>query len=278
MESSLIVIAIAIGIIVIFIFGVFSFFSKYYCDVKQGYAMIVMNRGKPEVAFTGRMVYPVIHKAEMMDISLKTIEILRTGKDGLICRDSIRADIKMAFFVQVNRTVENVLKVAQGIGCARASNKQTLEELFSAKFSEAMEIVGKSMDFADIFQERDKFRDEIMCQIGVDLFGFELVDAAIYYLEQTPLSSLDPNDIFDAQGIRKITELTAQENVRTTEYRCNEQVQIKKKDVETLEALYALERQRAEAERKHQREIASLKARENTETEARQYGLRREIQ
>jgi hypothetical protein len=32
---------------------------------------------RPEVTFTGRMVYPIIHKAELMDISLKTIEIDR---------------------------------------------------------------------------------------------------------------------------------------------------------------------------------------------------------
>jgi len=36
-----------------------------------------------------------------MDISVKTIEIARTGREGLICRDNIRADIKVTFFVRV---------------------------------------------------------------------------------------------------------------------------------------------------------------------------------
>ena len=266
MDSSLTVVLAAIGIIVIFIFGVFSLFSKFYRKVEQGYAMIInTTRSEPDVTFTGGMVYPIIHKAELMDISRKTIEISRTGKDGLICRDNIRADIKVTFFVQVNKTVENVLRVAQGIGCARASNKDTLEGLFSAKFSEALKTVGKAMDFVDLYQERDKFRDEIKRQIGTDLSGYELVDAAIDYLEQTPLSSLDPHNILDAQGIKKITELTAVEHVRTNEFVNNEKAQIKKKDTETQEALYALERQRAEAEAVQQREIASVKAREEAE-------------
>ncbi|MDR0777162.1 MAG: hypothetical protein LBE81_11080 [Azonexus sp.] len=266
MGSSLIVMAVAVGIIAIFIFGLFALFSKFYRKVEQGYAMIVnTTRSEPDVTFTGRMVYPIIHKAEMMDIARKTIEIARTGKDGLICRDNIRADIKVTFFVQVNKTTEDVLKVAQGIGCARASNKETLEELFSAKFSEALKTVGKLMDFVQLYQERDDFRDKIVRQIGKDLSGYELVDVAIDYLEQTPLSMLDKNNILDAQGIKKITELTTYENVRTNEYKRNEEMQITKKNVETREAILELERQQADAEFKQQREIASVKAREEAE-------------
>lgn len=266
MGSSLIVMAVAVGIVAIFIFGLFALFSKFYRKVEQGYAMIVnTTRSEPDVTFTGRMVYPIIHKAEMMDIARKTIEIVRTGKDGLICRDNIRADIKVTFFVQVNKTTEDVLKVAQGIGCARASNKEILEELFSAKFSEALKTVGKLMDFVQLYQERDDFRDKIVRQIGKDLSGYELVDVAIDYLEQTPLSMLDKNNILDAQGIKKITELTTQENVRTNEYKRNEEMQITKKNVETREAILELERQQADAEFKQQREIASVKAREEAE-------------
>ena len=39
-----------------------------------------------------------------MDISVKRIEIDRHGEEGLICKDNIRADIKVAFFVRVNKT------------------------------------------------------------------------------------------------------------------------------------------------------------------------------
>ncbi|MDR2208914.1 MAG: hypothetical protein LBE22_08100 [Azoarcus sp.] len=266
MESSLTIVLVAVGIIVFFIFGIFALFSKFYRKVEQGYAMIInTTRKDPDVTFTGGMVYPIIHKAEMMDISRKTIEIARIGNEGLICQDNIRADIKVTFFVQVNKTEENVLRVAQGIGCARASNKQTLEELFSAKFSEALKTVGRSLDFVDLYQERDKFRDEIKRQIGTDLSGYELVDAAIDYLEQTKIEDLNKGNILDVQGIKKITELTAQESVRTNELNRNKEALIKKKDVETRQAIVELERQQAEAELRQKREIASTKAREESE-------------
>ncbi|MEW5788821.1 MAG: hypothetical protein AB1899_13305 [Pseudomonadota bacterium] len=258
---------IAIGILGFLLLSLFAMFAKFYKKVEQGYAMIVNTlRSEPEVTFTGRMVYPIIHKAEMMDIALKTIEIDRTGNEGLICQDNIRADIKVKFFVRVNKTAEDVLKVAQGIGCERASNQEILEELFSSKFSEALKTVGKAMDFVELYQARDRFRDEIIRQIGDDLSGYVLEDAAIDYLEQTPLSKLDPSNILDAQGIKKITELTALENVRTNELRRNEEMQIKKKDVETREAMLELERQQTDAESRQQREIASVQAREAAET------------
>jgi uncharacterized membrane protein YqiK len=266
MGQTLIVVAVVIGILVLFIFGLFAMFSHFYRKVEQGYAMIVnTTRSEPDVTFTGRMVYPIIHKAEMMDIALKTIEIARTGNDGLICQDNIRADIKVTFFVRVNKTAEDVLRVAQGIGCARASSQETLEALFSAKFSEALKTVGKSMNFVELYQARDHFRDEIIRQIGDDLSGYILTDAAIDYLEQTPLDRLDPSNILDAQGIKKITDLTAVEHVHTNEFRRNEEMQIKKKDVETREAILELERQQSDAEFKQRREIASVKAREEAE-------------
>ncbi len=258
---------VAVGILALLVLILFAAFAKFYRKVEQGFAMIVNTlRSEPEVTFTGRMVYPIIHKAELMDIAVKTIEIDRTGNEGLICKDNIRADIKVKFFVRVNKTAEDVLKVAQGIGCNRASNHDTLEELFSAKFSEALKTVGKAMDFVDLYQARDRFRDEIIRQIGDDLSGYVLEDAAIDFLEQTPLAKLDPDNILDAQGIKKITELTAVEHVFTNNLRRDEEMQIKKKNVETREAMLELERQQADAEARQTREVASVRAREHAET------------
>lgn len=261
--TTLIVVVVLVALAVLALMAVVA---KFYQKVDQGRAMIVNTmRAEPEVTFTGRLVIPVLHRREVMDISLKTIEIERMGKEGLICKDNMRADIKVKFFVRVNKTREDVLRVAQGIGCERASNQATLEDLFSAKFSEALKTVGKAMDFVDLYEARDRFRDQIVRQIGDELSGYVLEDAAIDYLEQTPLEKLDPHNILDAQGIKKITELTAEQNVFTNELRRNEEMRIKKKDVETAEAVLELERQKAHAEANQLREIAITRAREEAE-------------
>jgi uncharacterized membrane protein YqiK len=250
----------------IIILGTLMLIAKFYRKVEQGKALVVNKMKRdPEVTFTGAVVLPVIHKAEVMDISVKTIEIDRRGKEGLICQDNIRADIKVTFFVRVNKSVEDVIKVAQAIGCARASSPETLDELFSAKFSEALKTVGKQLEFEDLYTKRDEFRDAIIQIIGRDLNGYVLEDAAIDYLEQTPLDSLDPKNILDAQGIRKITELTTLQHIRTNEFQNNEKKAIKKQDVEAAEAILELERVQADAESKQKREIESVRARETAE-------------
>ena len=106
----------AFGAGLIILFGVGALFARFYRQVEQGKALIVnTSRSEPAVTFTGRLVLPVVNRAEVMDLSVKTIQIDRRGKEGLICNDNIRADINVTFFVRVNKTAEDVLKVARPV-------------------------------------------------------------------------------------------------------------------------------------------------------------------
>src|SRR5688572_11364763 len=84
-----------------------------YKKVEQGTAIVRNGVGGSRVSFSGIFVIPVFHRSERMDISVKRIEIYRHGAEGLICLDNIRADIKVAFFVRVNQTQQDVMHVAQ---------------------------------------------------------------------------------------------------------------------------------------------------------------------
>lgn len=260
---------LGVGVFIFFavVMGVASIFKSFYIKVNQGTALIVNDMSSsPKVHFTGALVYPIIYKKELMKISLLTLEVDRRGKDGLICADNMRADITVAFYLRVNETSEDVLKVAKSIGADRASDKGAVNQLFNAKFSEALKTVGKQIEFVSLFENRQEFREKIIEVIGDDLNGYVLEDVAIDYLEQTPKASLDPNNILDSEGIKKITELTAQQNIRTNILERDEELAIKNKDVKTVEAMLELERQQSDAEAKQAREIASIQAREEAET------------
>jgi uncharacterized membrane protein YqiK len=257
----------AVGVVFAVLIGLGILFKAFYVKVEQGVALIVNDLSStPKVKFTGGFVLPIIYKKELMRISLITMEVDRRGKDGLICADNMRADITVAFYLRVNETAEDVLKVAKSIGANRASSKEAVNDLFNAKFSEALKTVGKQIDFVKLFENRQEFRDKIIEVIGNDLNGYVLEDVAIDYLEQTPKSSLDPSNILDAEGIRKITELTATQNIQTNNFSRDEELAIKKKNVETVEAMLELERQQSDAEAKQKREIQTIIAREEAET------------
>ena len=265
--SVLMPIATGIGIFILVLLALAALFKAFYYKVEQGTALIVNDMSaRPKVHFTGALVYPILYKKELMRISLITLEVDRRGKDGLICLDNMRADITVAFYLRVNETADDVLKVAKSIGASRASDRAAVNELFNAKFSEALKTVGKQIEFEKLFENRQQFREKIIEVIGDDLNGYVLEDVAIDYLEQTPKSELDPYNILDSQGIRKITELTAMQNVQTNELERDEELAIKKKNVSTREAMLELERQQEDAEARQQREVLSIQAREEAET------------
>jgi uncharacterized membrane protein YqiK len=258
--------AIAIG--VLFVFSLLIMVAKFYTKVEQGQALIInKTKGRTEISTTGGMVYPVVHKKEIMDISTKRMMLERKGRSGLICQDNIRADIIITFYIRVNETKEDILRVAKQVGCDRSSYPETLQELFEAKFSEALKTVGKQLNFTELFTQRDIFRDKIKEVIGQDLSGYVLEDVAIDFLEQTSIHDLDPNNIMDSEGIRRITELTAQQSVETNDLKRQEEIKIKRQDIEAKEKGLELERQLADAQAKQEREVATVKAREEAETE-----------
>lgn len=276
MGSVLAAAAIVVIVVVIVIFLVALLVSRLFLKVPQGQALVVSKWRSVVVTFTGQIVVPVIHKAEIMDISVKNIQIERRGKgNGLICKDNIRADISVEFFVKVDPTEQAVKKVAQAIGCERASDIATLNTLFAAKFSEALKTVGKKFEFESLYTDRDSFRDEIVEIIGKDLNGYVLEDVAIDYLEQTPLADFDPDNILDADGIRKITERTAVQHIETNKAEQLEREETTRRTVDADKAVFEMERDRAEAHARQQQEIRTVEAQADAEAKLIEEGERK---
>ena len=117
------IIAMALAALLAIIMAVAIVYASLYRKVKRGTAMIRTGIGGTRIEFNGLLVIPIFHRVETMDISLKRVEIDRSAQNGLICKDNMRADIKVAFFVRVNNVEDDVLRVAQAVGCERASSE-----------------------------------------------------------------------------------------------------------------------------------------------------------
>jgi uncharacterized membrane protein YqiK len=257
-----------IGGFVILVTGFAVMVKKFYIKVSPGQALINNKTGDLiTVSFTGGLVLPIIHRAEIMDLSVKMIEIERRGREGLTCMDNVRADIKVAFFVQVSHDVEKVKQVAARIGTNRASHVETLHTLFSAKFSEALKTVGYQMNFLQLYTDRANFRKKIYDQIGPDLDGYELTDVVIDYLEQTPLEALDPENMLDAEGIRAITKITKEKEVETNRLRNEAEMQIKQQDTTAQEVITKQDAIQKGTVAAREREAIVAQARERAEAD-----------
>src|SRR5690606_38988741 len=109
MESILPIIGIGIGVLLFLVIVYFAIIAMFYKKIPQGQALIRTGFGGTKVATDkGLYTVAVFHKTEIMDISVKKIQIERIANEGFICKDNMRADIKVAFFVRVNNDIEYI--------------------------------------------------------------------------------------------------------------------------------------------------------------------------
>ena len=283
---------IIICVLFIAIISLFLFIKK----IKPGEAGVRTGVGGITVAKDYMLRVPGLQQLQIMDLSVKKLEVVRKGKDGLICEDNIRADIEVVFYVRVNdeksevdgkTDFHDIKTVATQVGCERASEIELLKQLFEAKFSEALKSAGKKMQFEKLYTDRIPFRQEIIDTIGSDLNGYTLEDVAIDYLEQTPLDAHDPNNVLDSVGRAKIVELTAQMEEKENQRKVNRdeeinkqnrdmELQIKEKDIQTEVAQRALDRENAQDLAAQTREVEVTKAEEAAITEKSVQAARKE--
>ncbi len=233
--------------------------------VKAGEAGVRTGLGGLKVTKSWMLRMPFVHRWDIMDIQVKKLEVARKGKDGLICQDNIRADIEVAFYVRVSPEVENIMEVAEAVGCERASEIELLRNLFEAKFSDALKAAGKRMEFEKLYTMRTEFRNDIIKEIGQDLNGYKLEDVAIDYLEQTSRDDHDPDNVLDAQGIKKINDITSGQTEMTNERTRKMEVEVETQNVQADVEKREQERKDEEDKAVKQRQIEEARAREAAE-------------
>jgi len=245
--ETLIPLVVSMATILAFAVAIGALYSRMYIKVPSGQVLIVNKMSEVSVFFTGGLAVPGVHKSEIMDISTRGLVLERRGSGGLICKDGIRADLRATFSLRVNKTLEDVLRVAQAVGAERAMQQETLAELFAAKFTEALESVAVRKTFAEHREQREQFTNAVLTEVGEDLNGYTLDELAIDRFEQTPIEHLDANNILDAKGILAITKSTTAAQLLTAEIRATHSRRMKELETESKELLVELESRQASA-------------------------------
>ncbi|MCC6551905.1 MAG: hypothetical protein IT372_02640 [Polyangiaceae bacterium] len=250
-DSPLPVLAVMLGALVLVAVPLAVLLARCYRRVDQGTALVITVPNRPpRVSFTGALVLPFLHHAESIGIGVQRIEVSLRGAGAPSCNDGVRVSADATLLVRINPTTEDVLKVAQTVGCKLAADTPTLEGLFRDRVVAAIETVFGAMSFEDVLSSREHVRDQIIDVIGIDLDGYRLDDLTLSRVEIVPVEEHDPNNPRDAMGIRKLTELAAAENVRTNELRKEERLTIQRQNLEAELKIRELDREREEAEAK----------------------------
>lgn len=268
-----------VGFVVLFA-GIAMVFMGFYRRTSADQAFVRTGAGGKRVILDGGIaVIPFLHR--VIEINLKTMKlgVNPRGANALITRDNLRANVLAQFYIRVQADTEHILNAARSLG-ENSVNEDAVEQLVSEKLTSALRAIASQMDLFEIHTQRDQFAERVKEHVKDDLEanGLLLESVTISELDQTDPAELSDNNVFDAQGKRKITEITAAAAVdRNNLERAAEQAR-KLKDVETRQRILELDRQQAEAEALQSTEIAKVQAEQQRASQEAVISQQRQIE
>ncbi len=177
---------IIFGIVIIAVPLMMGLFLWIYCYKTPApeQAFIITTLKTTKVFFNKIMIIPVLHRLDVVDLSVKSFTLERKEDDTIFSHDRKRVAIKITFFIKINDKEEDIKNIAQMIGTTRAANSETIRQLFEAKFLQALKTVVQALDFTQLYSHRDKFKEILLQEIGIDLHGYLIETLTIDYLEE----------------------------------------------------------------------------------------------
>src|SRR5215470_10081747 len=270
----------AAGVALALLSGTLMIITRLYMKTRASEAFVRTGMGGMRVIKDGgSIVVPVIH--QIVKISLRTmrLDVGREGPDALITKDKLRADIKAEFFVRVMPDDDSIKNAARSFG-EHMDDERYVGKLVEDKLISALRTVAATKTLEELNTQRDEFVKQVTDIVTPDLAhnGLTLEVATISKLDQTALQNLRDDNVFDAQGKRTIAAITQEQATARNELeRAGEQAR-KKKDVETRQAMLALERQQAEAEAEQAAQIAVIRAQKTREAQEKQIEAQRAVE
>ncbi|MEM1161788.1 MAG: SPFH domain-containing protein, partial [Pseudomonadota bacterium] len=209
----------------------------------------------------GALVLPVFH--EVTWISLETMKLIvnRSREQAVLTADKIRIDVVAEMYTHVGHTEEALLIASRSLG-EKTFDSDAVRSLLEAKVVGAIRSYAATKTLTELHEDRNGFGSAIE-EAVIESFkanGLELEEVTIVSLEQSSKEFFNANNIFDAEGLKIITEITsdAKRKVHDTEKKTT--VAIRQKELDTQLELLEIERREAFAQAAQDKDIANEQA------------------
>jgi uncharacterized membrane protein YqiK len=166
--------------------------------------------GRKVVIDGGSIVLPIVQDIQWISLETYKLEVFKSGREAFITKDKLRVDIGAEFYVKVEPTEESIEMASRSLG-ERSFSGEGIKALVEEKLVSALRAVAATMDMIEIHENRRTFEEKVMENLKDALRqnGLTLENVSVYYLDQTDKNYFDPNNIFDAEGLRQITAQTS---------------------------------------------------------------------
>jgi uncharacterized membrane protein YqiK len=259
---ALIVLAAVIGIAVLIFIVLYVKTPPNMAFVRSGLG------GKKVVVDRGVVVLPVVHTLQWISLETLKLEVVKAQKEAFITKDRFRVDIGAEFYLRVAADPESIERASRSLG-NRSFDAAAIQTLVEEKLVSALRSVAAATQLVELHENRHAFAQAVKENLLEPLAsnGLTLEDVSVFHLDQTGKEYLDPNNIFDAEGLRQITLQTSERTRERNEIERNTEVAIRKKDVEAIKLKLTLDQERALAEHAQQVQIQTDAAHAKAETD-----------
>jgi uncharacterized membrane protein YqiK len=267
-SGSIVLIAAGIGVCVLFLVSMMTLISRCYRRCGADEALVRTGSGGNKVVIGGGvMVLPVIH--QLLRVSLRSVKLLveRSGKNALVTGDKIKANVTTELYIKVEPISEDVLAAARSFG-ERNLDEHAIGELIEGKLTDALRSVAANQTFMSLHGKRKEFAEHVQAALAEELKknGLTLENVSITSFAMVPVKELDEHDVFDAEGLRAITESVQSNREKTNQIQREKDTQILSQNVDARMRQLQLEQQQKQAEADQARKVSEYAAIQNAET------------
>src|SRR5688572_3893376 len=262
MEASIRLALSGVGVALLIIVAIASVITKLYRKASANMSFVRTGMGGARVIQDGgTIVLPVVHQVIPVSHETMRLNVERRGVHALITKDNLRVDLSAEFYIKVQANADDILQAARSLG-ARNVQPQAVSELVQEKLVSALRTVAATKDLVELHSKRDEFASSVQAIVTHDLAsnGLTLESVTISSLDQTDPTQLQERNVFDAQGLRKIAEITQRARVERNEIEREAERQVQERNVFTSKKVLDLQRDQAEFEAEQKMKVANVRA------------------
>lgn len=253
----------AFGVAMLVAGGIMFTITQLYEKATMNEAFVRTGVGGPKVVQDGAaIVIPAIHRITRVSLETIRLEIERLTEKSFITGDSLHVDVRAQFYIRVNRDEESIKAAATSLG-SKSGVDELIMGLVGDKLVSGLRTVAGRRDLDYLHAHVDEYSEEVKKIVEADIAhnGLFLESVTVTYLNQTPLSNLKPEEnIFDAQGARKIAAVTNAQRVEISKIKTGADQEVKQQEVARDQELFRLSIQRETTEAQTNLNIDNAKA------------------
>ncbi len=261
---------LGIGCVVMFFASVMAVIKNLYRKASANMAFVRTGMGGVRVIRDGgTIVLPVVHHVIPVSLETMRLNVERRGPHALITRDNLRVDLSAEFYIKVDANADHILQAARSLG-GRNVQPDAVSELVQEKLVSALRTVAATKELVELHAKRDEFASAVQEIVTHDLAsnGLTLESVTISALDQTDPAALQERNVFDAQGLRKIAEITQKARIERNIIEREAERAVAEKNVFTSKKILDLQRDQAEFEAEQKMKVANVRAAREREVAA----------